>query len=205
MGIVCSEGKNKRTISLCRENSLNNSNSSNIIKRSNTNNNKNKIKKKNKNKKSNSDKGSFQKKALTKHNEFRKKHQSKKLNLNKELSEMAKKFADECAQNNTIDIGHCPDLYKNEIIGQNIAVISRSLFDVKNICQKWYDEGNNYDYKQNKYMSNTGHFTQIIWKETTEVGFGYSESKDGNIYFVANYYPAGNIFNKFQENVGEKK
>lgn len=206
MGIVCREERDRKFKNKSIEISLNNINDDNYSfdgkKKSITNKINNNYKKNNENRSINKEiLDELEEKALTKHNEFRQKHQSKDLILSQKLSEMAKKFATKCAENNTINIDHCPDLYNDDIIGQNIAVIKKSLFDIEKVCQTWYSEGNNYDYNQNKYMSNTGHFTQIIWKETKKVGFGYSESKDGNIYFVANYYPAGNIFNEFKKNV----
>jgi hypothetical protein len=41
-----------------------------------------------------------------------------------------------------------------------------------------------------------GHYTQMVWRETREVGIGMAQSKHG-LYVVARYSPAGNI-------VGEK-
>ena len=43
------------------------------------------------------------------------------------------------------------------------------------------------DYK--KYFSKTKHFTQIIWKKTREVGFGYSQLNNNEKIFVAFYFP----------------
>ena len=138
-------------------------------------------------------------KALNIHNQLREKHQSNELILNDELNKMAQKYADNCDETNSARL--CPDLYDNNIIGQNIAVIKENLFDVSKICKSWYEEKNNYDFNLNRHQKNTGHFTQLVWKETKLIGFGYKKSGNGLIYFVAYYYPAGNIFNKYKENV----
>lgn len=37
-----------------------------------------------------------------------------------------------------------------------------------------------------------GHYTQIIWSQTTEVGCAEAISKSGKHYWVCQYYPAGN-------------
>ena len=66
--------------------------------------------------------------------------------------------------------------------------------------RNWYGEVKNHNYSGD-WKSNTGHFTQIIWKDTKEVGFGKCRDKGGNIYVVANYYPAGNVLGYFKYNV----
>lgn len=50
----------------------------------------------------------------------------------------------------------------------------------------------------------SGHFTQVIWKGTTEVGIGAATYEDGgwtHIVVTANYSPAGNLIGAFEENV----
>ena len=141
--------------------------------------------------------------ALNMHNFFRKKHDSQELLLNKELCKMAQKYAEKCANLKNIEL--CYDLFNNEIIGQNISVIDFDKFKVTDICQKWYNEKESYNFFSNKYITGTGHFTQLIWKNTKYVGFGYKKSDNEKIYFVANYYPAGNIFNEFNDNVKKEK
>ena len=55
----------------------------------------------------------------------------------------------------------------------------------------WYDEINEYSYEADKFESLTGHFTQMIWKTSTEVGFGYAQQDESTVV-VAFYSPAGN-------------
>lgn len=47
----------------------------------------------------------------------------------------------------------------------------------------------------------TGHFTQVVWKESKELGVACTKAKNGNIYVVANYYPPGNYIGCYNENV----
>ena len=54
-------------------------------------------------------------------------------------------------------------------------------------------------------VSGCGHFTQVVWKGSKEVGIGKAFGNDGRVFVVANYYPAGNILGKFKDNVFPKK
>ena len=66
----------------------------------------------------------------------------------------------------------------------------------------WYDEIKDYNWKNPEIsIEKTGHFTQVVWKDTKEVGFGVAISPSGEFYAVANYYPAGNFVGNFKSNV----
>lgn len=56
----------------------------------------------------------------------------------------------------------------------------------------WYEEIENYDWKKADFDDRTGNLTQMLWKDSAEVGFGVAISKRGNFFAVANYYPPGN-------------
>lgn len=47
----------------------------------------------------------------------------------------------------------------------------------------------------------TGHFTQVVWKSSREVGLGRAQAKDGKWLVCANFYPAGNYIGHNAENV----
>jgi hypothetical protein len=65
---------------------------------------------------------------------------------------------------------------------------------------QWYDEIKDHNFNMD-HQSGTGHFTQLVWKTTKEVGFGVARASDGSFYGVANYYPAGNLIGTFVKNV----
>ena len=50
---------------------------------------------------------------------------------------------------------------------------------------RWYDEISMHDFEQ-EYQEETGHFTQIVWKNSKEIGFGVAYS-DEEIFIVAQY------------------
>jgi len=61
----------------------------------------------------------------------------------------------------------------------------------------WGTERESYDWSKPGFGEKTGHFTQLVWRNTTSVGCGVAacNGKDGTpgYYVVCEYYPAGNI------------
>ncbi len=70
----------------------------------------------------------------------------------------------------------------------------------KEMTQSWYSECNKYDYRNPSYQPGTGHFTQIVWRGSQEVGFAQAQGTSMN-FAVAMYYPAGNYVGDFDRNV----
>ena len=68
--------------------------------------------------------------------------------------------------------------------------------------EKWYSEINKpgYDFNKPGFSKGTGHFTQVIWKATTKVGFGYA-ANGNSCYVCARYNCAGNLSGAFPQNV----
>jgi hypothetical protein len=51
---------------------------------------------------------------------------------------------------------------------------------------------------------NTGHFTQVVWQDSTELGIGKATGKMGQmacVYVVGRYNTAGNFNNMFGQQV----
>ena len=68
----------------------------------------------------------------------------------------------------------------------------------------WYDEINSYDFDNPSFSDETGHFTQVVWKDSKKLGVGYATGKEGSrytLYVVAQYSPPGNEDELFSENV----
>lgn len=82
----------------------------------------------------------------------------------------------------------------NNLYGENLAISSTSLSYTK-ATDMWYGEKKDYTYG-NGFKSETGHYTQIIWKKSTQLGcasavFQQGDWKGGTIV-VCRYSPAGN-------------
>ena len=133
------------------------------------------------------------------HNEIREKHKSPPLKKNEELNEKASIYA-ESLVNNQEKINYELNMYNDEIVGENIIVAESKR--PEDAIKKILDEEKNYDFNKNKFSKATGHFTQAIWKDTTDIGCGFWVDKENKKYYIVLlYYPAGNIFGKFSENV----
>ena len=146
---------------------------------------------------------------LDQHNNIREKIGVQKLALNDDLKILAQKFADNfdiIEDSNLLDFN-----YKDQPLGINYKIFKEDTTDICDICKEWINEKEFYiknkdDYKKDdiKYCSKAKHFTQIIWKKTKGVGFGYSQLNNDKKIFVALYFPAGNIFDEFNENISLK-
>lgn len=69
------------------------------------------------------------------------------------------------------------------------------------MTEAWYNEFDKYNYnKRQVYQPGTGHFTQVIWRNSREVGFARAQGRSMHVA-VAMYYPAGNFLGEFDQNV----
>ncbi|KAJ8285729.1 hypothetical protein GJAV_G00030270 [Gymnothorax javanicus] len=140
----------------------------------------------------------FEKEFLDAHNEYRAKHQAPSLTLSRDLCSSAQAWADHLLSKNALKHSGCDH-------GENLYYAWSSGHkqpNGKEAVDKWYNEINAYNFDSPGFGSNTGHFTQVVWKNTKEVGVGLAT--DGQTVFVVGQYsPAGNITNRgyFEANV----
>ncbi|CAH1774969.1 unnamed protein product, partial [Owenia fusiformis] len=71
--------------------------------------------------------------------------------------------------------------------------------------QAWYDEISDYDYANPGFSSATGHFTQVVWQNSIQVGCGSSRYTNSGGFIitliVCQYTPAGNFLGQFADQV----
>jgi len=140
----------------------------------------------------------FANEALIAHNIYREKHHVPPVTLNREICLLAQKHANIMALNE--DFLHSHNTYKGEELAENLFMCTGYKISGQNMVETWYNEGKDYDYNGD-FQKGSGHFTQIVWKETKEVGFAYAQSKNGTFYAVGHYYPPGNFLGEFSNNV----
>ncbi|XP_055379722.1 uncharacterized protein LOC129610924 isoform X2 [Condylostylus longicornis] len=144
--------------------------------------------------------GEFEIECLKAHNEFRSKHGCPPLKLNSRLC----KFAEEWAKNLASRAN--PTHRSNSPYGENIFCTWSSspngiFVDGREPVEHWYAEADLHPYGREPTTLRTGHFTQVIWKDSRELGVGQARSKSNQIVVVCNYDPPGNFIGSFTENV----
>jgi pathogenesis-related protein 1 len=132
---------------------------------------------------------------LAHHNQVRAEVGAPGLVWSKELAAYSQEWADHLAQNGCRMEHHKKPSLKGEPVGENLFWGSSSTYyHPIDASISWYSEKKIYRYGKfgKGNWHEIGHYTQMVWKNTKEVGVGVSVCRDGGIIVVANYYPAGN-------------
>ncbi|KAH9581223.1 GLIPR1-like protein 1, variant 2 [Schistosoma haematobium] len=116
------------------------------------------------------------------------------LKWDNELASKAKDLANECYfHHNDVNLPH-----KWEYVGQNIA----GYQTIEQAFDAWKDEYKEYNYYSMSCYGVCGHYTQLVWQNTTHVGCGITNCT-GNYGFpyglsvVCNYGPGGNYEGRY--------
>ncbi|CAF1533626.1 unnamed protein product [Rotaria sp. Silwood1] len=141
----------------------------------------------------------YQNAALKHHNYLRARHCALPLKLDDELNTIAQDYADYLARTNSFQ-------HSNNGYGENLYMSSSSSpitsVDGTEATQTWYDEIQYYNFNRPGFSSQTGHFTQVVWEGSVELGVGIGFSSDQRrVYVVTNYWPPGNFQGQYAENV----
>jgi len=140
--------------------------------------------------------------ALESHNKVRAKHHLPSLRWSAQLATISKRWANQLGKGN-----HCQMYHRSGNIpfGENLYRSSAIIWTdgrreinpvtIKNVVKAWIDEEKWYDYKRNRCQpgKQCGHYTQAVWKGTTEVGCAMKVCADKSQTWVCSYFPAGNI------------
>ncbi|XP_078361336.1 Golgi-associated plant pathogenesis-related protein 1-like [Oculina patagonica] len=143
--------------------------------------------------------------SLQAHNRYRSLHHSPPLNWSEGLATEAQAIAQSLVAQDL----HSGRKDSAMDLGQNLAKLAGSMAceDAGEIATNlWYSQAKNYSYSDPRLNADTDTFTQVIWRETKEVGIGCarsSVSQSGPMYIVALYKPAGNIPKLLRQNVLE--
>ena len=77
-------------------------------------------------------------------------------------------------------------------------------YGVQEATKRWYNQGGQYSFSAPQVDKNTASFTQLIWKNSRQLGVGCAEKKGlltHDLYVVALYNPAGNAQVDVRDNV----
>jgi pathogenesis-related protein 1 len=75
--------------------------------------------------------------------------------------------------------------------GENLFEIDGAAASPAEVVNTWAAESRNYDYRSNRCRGTCGHYTQIVWSGTKEVGCAVARG-GGREVWVCNYDPPGN-------------
>lgn len=143
----------------------------------------------------------FNTQQLQYHNMYRKKHGTEPLTLDPALTKDAQKWADELLKKGQLVASTAQE---NRGMGESLSMLTeyknKKVF-YPNATNTWYQQIEKFDYTNPKIDNENAKFTQLVWKATKKVGFGYAQKSDGTIYIVGRYEPAGNMEEKISENV----
>jgi uncharacterized protein YkwD len=137
----------------------------------------------------------FAKQFLDAHNAYRVKHCAAPLTWSKKLADVAQKWANHLRDEGCV-FGHSPGTK----YGENLAAGTQGALDPATTVGMWYDEIKLYKFPNGGFSAKTGHFTQVVWLGTKQVGCGHVTCK-GNDVFVCNYDPPGNWEGQYRQQV----
>lgn len=132
-------------------------------------------------------------------NTYRAQHNASALEWNTTLASYAYSLAQKCI------FAHSGGPY-----GENLAA---GYADATASVDAWGDEQAEYDYDEPGFSEETGHFTQLVWRDTTSTGCAAVDCKgqDGESvagtaapgwFVVCEYWPRGNVLGEFGEEIG---
>jgi uncharacterized protein YkwD len=129
------------------------------------------------------------------HNRVRAKQCAPPLTWSSKVAASARKWADSLRSRGCM-LQHSGGQY-----GENLAAGTAGTLDAARVVGMWYDEVKHYSFKSGGFSMKTGHFTQVVWRETKQVGCART-SCNGIDLWVCQYDPPGNVQGQFRENVG---
>jgi len=129
---------------------------------------------------------------LAAHNQYRSEVGVPPLEWSANLAATAQQWADHLAQTGT---------FEHSGSAENLAQGTAGAFSVTQLVDMWGGEKQYFSYGTFPNVSTTGnwqdvgHYTQVVWRNTTEVGCGLARG-NGNDVLVCHYNPAGNVIGK---------
>ncbi|MFI5776276.1 CAP family protein [Nocardia sp. NPDC051570] len=120
------------------------------------------------------------------------------LSWNSDLSSSTQQYAQSCKFEHSNSGGR---------YGENLyAGTGTVAFD--DALQNWMAEATAYDYNHPGFSAETGHFTQVVWKGSTQMTVGIASCPAGTVFpepstfVIARFTPPGNVLGQFPDNVG---
>jgi uncharacterized protein YkwD len=131
---------------------------------------------------------------LAAHDRLRAMHCAPPMRWSERLEASAQAWADELVARG------CAFEHSSGSYGENLAAGTAGHLDAEAVAQMWYREVADYDFARGGFSMQTGHFTQLVWVGTTELGCGRSTCNGLDVW-VCQYGPPGNVEGQYRQNV----
>ena len=148
--------------------------------------------------------------VLSEHNTYRATHHSPAMTLDDSLESTAQAWAETLQSNRTFFHGTYEqrngageNLFR--ILAQPGTMTPEAL--AERAVEAWYEEVADYNYSNPGFSVETGHFTQVVWKSSTNLGCGVAVGSEqiagrtADVFYVACHYAPDGNSGSFPENV----
>ena len=133
------------------------------------------------------DDSTFQSAILNSTNTYRKQHNATALLWNDTLATYAAQHVEPCK------FAHTGGPY-----GENLA---EGYQNVTAAVDGWGNERDHYNFNNGGFSEQTGHFSQLVWKNTTTTGCGRQDCGDSGWLLFCEYWPPGNVEDEYMQDV----
>ena len=123
---------------------------------------------------------------LSAHNDVRARVGDPPLTWSASLAARAQDWANTLISSRTF--GHRP----NNRFGENLYTITGGAASPRQVVAAWADEARGYDIRSNACAGQCGHYTQIVWRATRQVGCAVASDVERQVW-VCEYDPPGNV------------
>ncbi len=146
--------------------------------------------------------------TVSQHNTYRAVHHAPDLTSDNSLKSSAQDWANQLASTGVFEHSGVSGVGENLYVSYTTqpSIIADTL--ATSAIQAWYEEVADYNYANPGFSSATGHFTQVVWQGSTQLGCGAAQgAKTINgrqynaFYVVCHYAPPGNVLGQFSANV----
>lgn len=142
--------------------------------------------------------GSFAERLLEAHNSERRRMNVPELRWSPKLAAQAQAYAKKLSKGTSLVHATAPE---RGGAGENLWAGRAGFYTAEEMIEGMIDEKRHFSNGSFPQVSRTGkwrdvgHYTQVIWRETTEVGCAVVPG-GGNDWLVCRYWPAGNIYGR---------
>jgi pathogenesis-related protein 1 len=139
--------------------------------------------------------------ALQVHNQIRAKHRLPSLKWSNRLANYSQQWANQLGRGSHCQMYHRSgnvkfgeNLYRSTAIVWTDGKREINPVTIKQVVKAWTDEKRWYNYRGNSCQpgQQCGHYKQVVWKNTKEVGCAMKVCGDKSQVWVCSYNPAGN-------------